>query len=272
MRLINFSLTCLIITLFSISGFAQVNCSEIYEAPHPLELIYEEGPMGTLDLVKRDLQEAKSLTEANHAIHNIVVMSNRVMDLAIDNIIQMNFMEISPLAKSVKSEVVGHLIEQLQQTFGIGNNAMEAAINNRMNIEVSELQAKSEAAQTRRAIGFGRDESSESFHSEVVESRPVGFGETPRHVREKEMEEIRIKEMEESIREMVEFEEPAAPEAMDPIGFLPPKAEVEAPTVRQPIGFITRKAEPDVNDPAKQDQVVFNIETGSFELVKNQDH
>ncbi len=232
--------------------------------------------MRELDVRSQELSQTTVRSEANEQIHNLVVLANRILDHAVDFIIEMNFQKMPPEVQAQKASMTEQLIEKLQVRLEIGNNAMQEAIQNRVQNDVAELKARYEARQERRAIGFGRDQSSESFHSESAARQPIGF--RPRQ-REAEVDSAPVekipmgfdiqnpKNLERSIRELVEFEEVVEP---GPIGFVPPKQNTsEAPARPEPIGFIRPRPESEKITEENLHKIIFDLDRGVFEFERS---
>ncbi len=257
---------------------ANFQCAEIYQKTQTngLEFLMANELMRELDVRSQELSQTTIRSEANQQIHSLVVLANRILDTAVDYIIAMNFQKMPPEVQAQKASMTEQLIEKLQIRLEIGNNAMQEAIQNRVQNDVAELKAQYEARQQRRAIGFGRDQSSESFHSDSVARQPIGF-----RARERETEndsdavekipmgfEIQNpKNLEKTIRELVEFEEVVEP---GPIGFVPPKQNTtDAPARPQPIGFIRPRPESERITEENLHKIIFDLDRGVFEFERS---
>ncbi len=281
MKSILYSILGLSILIFTQSGWAQSRCSEVYREiqSRPLEFLEEQQLLFEFEKTKQEAQKTNLLSEANQHLYSLVVTANRILDQAIDHIIAVNFMRLPQEISAQRAHMAEYLIEQLQQSFRIGNNAMTEAMNNRMNIEIGELQAKTEALKQRRAIGFGRDQSSESFHAEKGEKQPIGF--RPRA--KEEVAEVEVaenislgfnrrseRELQESIKELVEYQEVLDGVISQPIGFIHRKGSAKETAEPEPIGFIHPKPVSERITEARLHKLVFDIETGTFHFQKGE--
>ncbi len=260
---------------FSQHSFAADRCSDIFETSESTTVDFSNEHQLMLELkqTREVMARTTGQREFNDSLHNIVVTANQMMRQAVDFIIQINAMNLSPQVVAQKSEMAERLIEELQVTFGIGDNSMKAAVSNRVNNDVAELQANYQAMQQRQAIGFGRNESSESFHSEVVPRRPAGFRtskpESEGDTATKETVPLGFQpknkqRLEESIDEIVEY---AEVESNYQIGFRPIAEQPSgAGATRHPVGFRSARYESDKISEATSSQISFDVETGWFEI------
>ena len=258
-----------------------MSCSEIMKEPefNPAEFAYEESLVGEFQTIKQELNQSKLLSEANGNIHSLIVVGNRILDRAVDYIIQVNYMSLPSNIQARRAHMAEQLIEQLQQSFEIGNNAMSAALKNRVDLEVAEIKAKAEAQQERRAIGFGRDQSSESFHGEEVQKQPIGFR-TPSKESESSVDPVEKQpigfgtktesQISESVKKLVEYAETRESLEKGPMGFVPLKGGSREVVEKTPIGFIHFKAPSEKISEAKLHKILFDIETGVFEFQKGE--
>ena len=238
-----------------------------------------ESLLKEFEAMKIEVNEAKNLTEANNGIHSLVVTANRLLDRVIDIVVEANLMPVHPDIAAQRSAIAERLVEELQVSFGIENKPMVEAIQGRVGREIQEIIDRQEYLEQKRAIGFGRDQSSESFHAEKVEPQPIGF------IRLKDsrpaveiVEKIPMgfrttKPGPKSIEEIVEFVFGPDLATKDSIGFIPvPVKQTGKDLVieKEPIGFNRSKFEHEPVTPEKMHQILFDIETGFFDFVKAQ--
>lgn len=264
--------------LFSFQSQAQVQCAEVFErdVAGELQLILSYSPHSEFSMAKMDLSQSVGLKQANDNVYNMVVKANELLDHVVEVILQLNFMPMPKEVKQLKSLEAEVLVEDLQRSFGIRDNAMQAAIHNRVEAEIAVLQAKSEAMEIRRAIGFGRDQSSQEFHAEKPEPHPIGFGRVKKETIEEfdaPVEKIPMgfgskqskEKLEDTIEDIVES-------VQTPIGFTPLKVPESAEPVKsEPIGFVRPKEESDYITEGKLHKIGFDVEKGEFEFIKG-DH
>ncbi len=263
-------------------ALAKSSCSEIFKNHSSANaFLYEENLLKEFTTAKVQLMESTTLPKANDALLSLVEISNHIFDQAIHYIIKVNFFKLAPEIKAQNIKVVEILIEELQLTFQIGNNAMTAAVKSRVEIELAELQAKSDALNVRRAIGFGRDQSSESFHSEVVDKQPIGFrpaksqdiSETE-FVEKQTMGFIRRaeSELDASIKEVVEYAEVRDGTEPQPIGFGPRTGILDGDVVeKSPIGFVHFKRPSEAITQAGLHKIFLDLIKGEFNFQKGDD-
>ena len=224
---------------------------------------------------KVDAQNSETQSELNMNIHGLTVMANKIMDSAMDFIIQVNYMKLEADVKATKKDWAMNLVEVLQQTFRIGDNAINEAINNRLEIEGAEHQAQAEALSERRAIGFLRNQSYQEFHSDAVEPGPIGFRPNSLKVTDPEKATGRVQfgftprrraDVEDSVREIVEYVEPTSTEGTLPFGYRKNKDSEEIDLLNKiPIGFMSQ-SKPDPIESSRTHEIIFNLETGLFEF------
>ncbi|MCJ8278196.1 MAG: hypothetical protein MJK18_15255 [Bdellovibrionales bacterium] len=238
--------------------------------------------MNEMLMIQRDLNGARTLTDANNGIHALVVQANKVFDLAVQYIVQINYSNAPRDLKQRNSYAAQKLIEILQQTMGLDNQSMQMAVKRRVDLEVEYIQQGQEAEARRMAIGFTRNETSESFHREDgMHRQRAGF------IVRREIEAERTAEkletigftnpkpetVDRSIQQLIEYYQDMGiiPKESQTIGFTPVKESKETnASETQPIGFMRFKAESDIIDPNLLHQIVFDMQYGSFNFQRAQ--
>lgn len=266
------------ILVFGTQASAQMSCSEIFQAK-PASLEYELGLLRDFKQIRGEIGKAKDLTEANDNIHLITVLSNVIMDHVVDIVKAVNMNKIASEHVDQYTQVSEKLIETLQRTFRIDNETMSEAIENKINFEFAEFQKEMQEQKQRRAIGFGRDQSSTRALKDQGTTRPIGFR-TQKPIKDDNQnpaEKISIgfdltdkTNLEKSIRDIVEYEE-TVESSPEPMGFVPFKqsSKDSGSEMRRPIGFV--RFDPENNKITSDSlyKIIFDFEIGVFKLKKN---
>jgi len=242
----------------SATALAAPSCSSFVESAEKQE------PNNPIEAVQQRLDAANSLEEARELTYEKVEVANLIFDQAIDAIIEIN-QKPSPDPQTAQQQAhqVQAMFDALQNGFGISSFVMNFAVSNRLQIESAEYNRMVVADQERRAAGFNRDESSESFNVEADQKLPLGFELKSSQPAKKSFSLLFFEQFIQTLN--ADTNEDIT--AKQPVGFKPPKSEPNDEKPLESAGFITL-TENKSFDQSDLPEVVLNVEHGEFR-VKN---
>ncbi len=251
------------LNLLSLQSQAQQMCVDLFstkEAEPSFSLLPRDlSAIQNFETLRENLAASRTVKEANETIVDFVMMANRMMDQATDNIMMARLNNTPEELRSALFQSSQIMLAVLESGLRVPYEALERGLILRIeSILQVDLNSREEAL-LRQEIGFYKGSRPKSYETEApVKKSPLGFTNKSSDAVDAPADKAPIGFVHHK------SESAHAEQGPHPIGFLPSKP-TDGPVEKAPIGFV--HFDPKGKDPIIY-KITYDIEKGEFDFYR----